>query len=195
MVGGLFADEMPPGLVYVRDWLTLADQSEIVAEIDRRSFGAQLARRVQHYGFRYDYFESSVQEQGSAPPIPPRIESLARRLVDEDYFHDVPNQVIVNEYLSDQGIGPHIDRVSFGPEVATISLLESWPMTFKNRDGVALDVLLEVGSLALMTGAARYEWTHQIRPRKYDTYTGIKVQRVRRLSLTFRTVDVQHSVT
>jgi alkylated DNA repair dioxygenase AlkB len=191
MVGGFFTDEMPPGLVYVRDWLMLADQSEIVAEIDGRPFGTQLARRVQHYGFRYDYLESAVQEQGSAPQIPPRIASLAKRLVDERHFIKIPNQVIVNEYLSDQGIGAHIDRVSFGPEVATISLLESWPMTFKNREGSALDVLLEVGSLALMTGAARYEWTHQIRPKKYDTHTGVKVQRVRRLSLTFRTVDVQ----
>jgi alkylated DNA repair dioxygenase AlkB len=195
MVGGLFADEMPPGLVYVRDWLSLADQSEIVADIDKRPFGTQLARRVQHYGFRYDYIDSSVQQQGSAPPIPSKIASLARRLVDERHFVEIPNQVIVNEYLSDQGIGAHVDRVSFGPEVATISLLESWPMTFKNREGLALDVLLEVGSLVLMTGAARYEWTHQIRPRKHDTHTGVKVQRIRRLSLTFRTVDVQQRVT
>lgn len=195
MVGGLFADEMPPGLVFVRDWLTLAEQSEIVAEIDERPYGTQLARRVQHYGFRYDYSESSVQEQGSAPPIPTKVASLARRLVDEQHFVEIPNQVIVNEYLSDQGIGAHIDRVSFGPEVATISLLESWPMTFKNREGLALDVLLEVGSLAVMTGAARYEWTHQIRPRRFDTHTGVKVQRIRRLSLTFRTVDVQQRVT
>lgn len=193
MVGGLFPDAMPPGLVYLCDWLTVADQDEVVAEIDGRSFGTELARRVQHYGFRYDYFESSIDGTGSAPPIPPKMSTLAQRLVEEGHFVEVPNQVIVNEYLSDQGIGAHIDRVSFGPAVATISLLESWPMTFKSREGLVLDVLLEVGSLALMTDAARYEWTHQIKPRKFDTHTGIKIERARRLSLTFRTVDDQIS--
>lgn len=189
MVGGLFPDELPEGLVYVRDWLAATEQHAIVSEIDERGFGTQLARRVQHYGFRYDYFESSVQGMGSAPPIPPRMASLAERLVEEGHFSRVPNQVIVNEYLCDQGIGAHIDRLSFGPEVATVSLLEAWPMTFNNRQGRVLEVLLEVGSLALMTGEARYVWTHQIKPRKFDTHTGMKVARVRRLSLTFRTVE------
>lgn len=188
MIGGLFPDELPPGLVYVRDWLTVVDQNEIVQEIDAQPFGAQIARRVQHYGFRYDYFEASVQATGSAPPIPPKMQVLAARLVDDGYFVKAPNQVIVNEYLKDQGIGAHIDRISFGPEVATVSLLEAWPMTFRSRDGQAMDVLLEVGSLAVMTGPTRYEWTHQIKPRKFDAHTGIKVERVRRLSLTFRTV-------
>ena len=188
MVGGLFPDDLPPGLVYVRDWLSVADQHAIVEEIDARPFGSQISRRVQHYGYRYDYFEASVQASGSAPPIPPKMQVLAARLVDDGHFVEFPNQVIVNEYLNDQGIGAHIDRVSFGPEVATVSLLEAWPMTFRSPEGLAMDVLLEVGSLAVMTGPTRYEWTHQIKPRKFDAHTGIKVERVRRLSLTFRTV-------
>jgi alkylated DNA repair dioxygenase AlkB len=49
-------------------------------------------------------------------------------------------------------------------------------------------MFLEPGSLTVMKDDARYAWKHAIPARKTDTYQGHKVERQRRLSLTFRTV-------
>lgn len=188
MNGSLFPDPLPPGLRYFPDWLSTSDQKSVVDEIDSREFSSEISRRVQHYGYRYDYAERTVHESGSAPPIPPVMLEISERLLMEGHFTQKPTQVIVNEYLAEQGIAAHTDRVAFGPSVATISLLESWPMTFKKAGHEDMDVLLESGSLAVMTGESRYEWTHQIRARKFDQQGAMKVSRHRRLSLTYRTV-------
>jgi hypothetical protein len=45
---------------------------------------------------------------------------------------------------------------------------------------------LERRSVVVMTGAARYEWTHGIARRKADRVGGFVVPRTRRVSLTFR---------
>jgi alkylated DNA repair dioxygenase AlkB len=185
----LLEPELPSGLIYVANWLTHQEHEEAVATVDQSPFDTSLQRRVQHYGARYDYGSSSISELGSAPEIPKVLNIIGERLFKEGYFSRVPEQVIVNEYLTDQGISAHIDQLSFGGAVATVSLLESWPMLFRRTDGTAkVEVFLEVRSLALMTGEARYEWTHEIVKRKVDVEGGLKRMRKRRLSLTFRTI-------
>lgn len=185
----LFGMELPPGLVYVDNWLSGAAEAEVVRAIDSGVFDTSLSRRTQHYGFIYDYSAAEVNTELTAPSPPAAIERLAVRLRDEGHFHRVPDQVIVNEYLSGQGIAEHVDRLSFGPAVATVSLLESWPMVFSHPDGRTIEVVLARGSLAVMTGPSRNEWTHEIRKRKSDSVGGMKVPRGRRLSVTFRTVN------
>lgn len=185
----LLEPELPPGLIYVANWLTIQEHAEAVATVDQSTFDRSLQRRVQHYGARYDYDSSSISDLGSAPKIPEVLNLIGERLFTEGYFSRIPEQVIVNEYLADQGISAHIDRVSFGGAVATISLLESWPMLFRQvDDSEKVEVLLEVRSLALMTGESRYGWTHEIAKRKVDINGGLKKLRKRRLSLTFRTL-------
>jgi alkylated DNA repair dioxygenase AlkB len=56
----------------------------------------------------------------------------------------------------------------------------------KSRENIA--VTLEPRSLLFMSGAARYEWTHEILSRKTDIVAGEKRLRERRVSLTFRKV-------
>ena len=186
----LLGQELPPGLVLRNNWLSDAEHASAVAEVDNNQFETTLLRRVQHYGARYDYESSQVSEIGSAPPIPPILKTIGERLFLEDFFQRSPEQVIVNEYLSGQGIASHVDRQSFGPAVATISLLESWPMIFRKIDGTKkLEVLLEAKSLAVMTMESRSEWTHEIAKRKVDKIGGLKIARCRRLSLTYRTIN------
>lgn len=185
----LFEPELPPGLILVADWLTHQEHEDAIATIDQQSFDTSLQRRVQHYGARYHYGSSSISELGSAPQIPTVLNIIGERLFNEGHFPRVPEQVIVNEYLPDQGISAHIDQLSFGGVIATVSLLESWPMLFRRTDGSAkVEVFLEVRSLALMTGESRYGWTHEIAKRKVDIEGGLKKMRRRRLSLTFRTL-------
>lgn len=181
--------ELPPGLILIADWLTHQEHQDAIETIDQHPFDTSLQRRVQHYGARYDYGSSSINELGSAPEIPKVLYIIGERLLKEGYFSRAPEQVIVNEYLMDQGISAHIDQLSFGGAVATVSLLESWPMLFRRTDGSAkVEVFLEVRSLALMTGESRYGWTHEIAKRKVDIEGGLKKMRRRRLSLTFRTL-------
>ena len=185
----LLEPELPPGLIYVRDWLTIDEHRAAMETIDQSQFDTTLQRRVQHYGARYDYDLSSVGELGSAPKIPDVLAVIGRRLFTEGFFSRVPEQVIVNEYLADQGIAAHVDRVSFGDAVATVSLLESWQMLFRRLDdSEKVEVLLESRSLAVMTGESRYNWTHEIAKRKIDIDGGLKKIRKRRISLTFRTL-------
>lgn len=185
----LLEPELPPGLIYVANWLTHQEHEDALATVDQNPFDNSLQRRVQHYGARYNYSSSSISELGSAPGIPMVLGTIGKRLFDEGYFSRVPEQVIVNEYLVDQGISAHVDQLSFGGAVATVSLLESWPMLFRQIDGSAkLEVFLEARSLALMTGESRYRWTHEISKRRADVEGGLKRLRKRRLSLTFRTL-------
>lgn len=185
----LFAENLPPDLKFVPSWLSEVEHRKAIEEVDSRPFENTLSRRVQHYGARYDYFDASVKEIGSAPPIPEFLWSLGQRLVAEGYFAEIPEQVIVNEYLSDQGIAAHIDRPDFGPAVATVSLLESWTMQFYSPTDEMIELLLQSRSLAVMTGRSRSEWSHGIARRKSDNVGGLRTSRHRRVSLTFRTLN------
>ena len=184
----LFESMLPPGLIYVPNWISIAEQEEIVFEIDKNEFDSTLSRRVQHYGARYDYERSRINSAGSAPPIPEVFRKIGQRLVHSGYFEQEPDQVIVNEYVRDQGIAAHADLKSFGPAIATISLLENWPMDFRSPEGEKISMILQAGSLAVMTGPSRYSWTHQIAKRKRDEVGGMRITRLRRLSLTLRTM-------
>jgi alkylated DNA repair dioxygenase AlkB len=188
MVLSLFETAMPPGLIYVPEWLSDSEHDALICLIDGSPFDESLMRRVQHYGARYNYESSAVELAGSAPPIPQEIKNIGERLFSEGFFSRPPEQVIVNEYIGSQGIAPHIDRTSFGEAVATVSLNESWSMKFRGPNEETSEILLEKKSLAVMTQLSRYEWTHEIPKRKYEVMSGMRRLRHRRISLTFRTI-------
>lgn len=191
----LFSDfEHPEGLTLVPLWLSNTQQDALLESIHSTQWSTQLERRVQHFGYRYSYQSSSVGTIGSAPPFTPLLSDIAERLHDEGHMRSLANQCIVNEYIVDekrtQGISTHRDHPNlFGPTIVTLSLLESWSMRF-TRDGYEpLEFLLDVGSIAVMSGEARYNWAHSIPARRYERSGGIRVRRNRRISVTFRTVE------
>ena len=196
MVLNLFEDQLPAGLCYVSDYLSAETCNELTKLIDGLPWAQEIERRTQHFGFAYKYATGQVGEPGSAPAVPPQIRAIAEKLHEDGIVPIVPDQVIINEYLVDedvvQGIAPHRDRIDeFGDVIVTISLLEEWAMRF-TRDGHApIEVLLAVGSVAALSGPARYEWDHSIPARKYDRVEGGRRKRNRRISLTFRNVVPQ----
>ena len=104
----------------------------------------------------------------------------------------LPDQLIVNEYVGNQGITPHTDHdKDFTERIATISLLETWVMNFQHgRRGRKQPKHLERRSVAVLTGDARYKWKHEIPQRKSEPPmdgVGKRIPRCRRISLTFRT--------
>lgn len=185
----LFEDEVPPGLVVIHDWISSEEHDELVREIDSFPFESSISRRTQHYGYRYIYAAGVLDESAVVPDPPRMLKALAVRLAAEGHFDRTPDQVIVNEYVGAQGIAAHSDSRLFGPVVATVSLIETWPMLFRSRFGDELQVWLECRSLVLMTGPSRSTWTHEIGKRKADRRGGLRLDRGRRLSATFRTVD------
>ena len=48
------------GLELITDFLSEAEETQIVSEIDRADWSTELQRRVQHYGWRYDYKSRQV---------------------------------------------------------------------------------------------------------------------------------------
>lgn len=187
------------GLKLIADFLTEAEEREILSEIDRADWSSELQRRVQHYGWRYDYKSRQVDSSMRIGPLPDWAARVAERLVEHGYFKErPPDQLIVNEYCKDQGISRHIDSpASFGDVVAMISLLETWEMEFrKRRSDTKVTHKLGRRSATILTGEARYEWTHEIPKRKTEpgpvkpgNKRPTRLPRDRRISLTFRTVN------
>ncbi len=185
-----------PGLKYLPQFLSVDEQETAIGHIDAEPWRSDLERRVQHYGWRYDYSARALDRDMHIGPLPVWLRAIAERLHDETgLFDSVPDQAIVNEYKPGQGIAMHADRQCFGPTVATVSLGDAWRMDLRPAGGKAntrVNILLEVGSALLMSGDARWRWFHGIAKRKRErTDDGDWRPRRRRLSLTFRTVLYQ----
>lgn len=182
---------IPPTAAYRPDFITAQAEQSLIQIVDGLTWVTeQTTRRVQHYGYRYDYKAKQITPDMYLGPLPEFLEQMAAIISAAGYFNSIPNQVIVNEYQPGQGIGKHIDcHPCFGPTVASISLGSPIVMEFVNDDfGDKLEHLLEPRSLLVLTGESRYRWSHEIRKRLVDK--DWRVQRKRRISLTFRTVDL-----
>jgi alkylated DNA repair dioxygenase AlkB len=172
-----------PGLRYLPDYLTEADERALVEAIDASPWNAEWKRRRQPYGGGY----------GKADQVPP-IPDWGRRLADRLFaggVTDTPfDQMLVNEYRPGQGISRHRDYAPYGRTVVSLSLLSACVMDFRHPPtGRTEHLLLERRSLLVLSDEARYEWEHGIAPRKRDAWHGVPVERGRRLSVTFRFVD------
>lgn len=180
-----------PGLSYVPDYLSPSEQTELLLIIDAQPWLTDLKRRVQHYGYRYDYKKRAIDSSMYLGALPDWAQRLAQRLHDDGHIAVVPDQLILNEYLPGQGISPHVDCVPcFGDTILSLSLGSPCVMDFTSLKGKRhIPVLLEAGSLVVMKDESRYQWKHAIAPRLRDVYNGTTVVRGRRISLTFRKVD------
>jgi alkylated DNA repair dioxygenase AlkB len=181
-----------PGLTYLPDYIDPATHDRLVEAIDAQPWLTRLKRRVQHYGWIYDYKARAVDPAQYLGPLPDWAAGLATRLR-EGFFPDGPDQLIVNEYEPGQGISAHVDQPqSFGPTVASLSLGSTCVMELTHAPtGQMIPLLLEPRSLLVLQGEARYDWRHAIPARKSDTFAGQTFPRARRLSLTFRRVLVR----
>ncbi len=188
-----------PGLLLVAKLLSRGEETELLRAIDASPWRADLSRRVQHYGWRYNYKERRVSAADRLGRLPDWAVRVAQRLAAIGATAPEPfDQVIVNEYEPGQGIAPHVDQpFAFSDEIVSVSLGSPITMEFrearggkqKGADGSApavRQVRLEPRSAVCLTGAARYDWTHCIPARKSDVVGGQRVPRGRRVSLTFR---------
>ena len=165
-----------PGLYYFEDYVSgICDPSQlltnVLAAVDLKPIGSAKSRRVAHYGRSYSYSNGKL---GDAPVIPDLLDGLAN---DVDITAEITfDQLIVNEYKNGHAIAPHIDSRLFGPVIACISLGAPTKVVFE-RGCEKKTIDIATGSMYVMTGDARYLWTHSIR------HSGAP-----RCSLTYRTV-------
>jgi alkylated DNA repair dioxygenase AlkB len=184
-----------PGLTLIPDYLTPEDHDRLAAVIDQQPWRADLQRRVQHYGYRYDYKARKVEPSMYLGPLPGWAAELAGRLQREGWFTVAADQLIVNEYEPGQGISAHVDCVPcFGETVVSISLGSACVMEL-SRSKRKVSILLQPRSALILQGEARYRWTHAVPARKSDRIEGQLLVRSRRLSLTFRTVRLEQPST
>ncbi|MBO6634821.1 alpha-ketoglutarate-dependent dioxygenase AlkB [Parvibaculum sp.] len=181
---------LPAGATYLSDFIGADEEAALVRALDDGVWSAELRRRVQHFGYRYDYTARTVTADAYIGELPDWATPVCRKLRAEADFGSGPDQAIANEYLPGQGISAHVDCVPcFSERIASLSLLSSCEMIFRNKKkGERLSAILEPRSLLILSGEARYEWTHEIPARKSDEVNGVKQARGRRISLTFRTV-------
>jgi alkylated DNA repair dioxygenase AlkB len=198
-LGDTVSDAVFPiaGLTYIPDYITADDAGRLLRYIDDAPWIHDLKRRVQHYGYRYDYKARNITKDSQLGPPPDWLLPLCNQLHADGYFSRVPDQVIVNEYMPRQGIAAHTDCVPcFGGVIASLSLGTACVMDFTQpQPERKVPVLLEPESLIILSGDARYVWRHSIAPRKTDRINGTQIRRGRRVSLTFRSVILSGEAT
>jgi alkylated DNA repair dioxygenase AlkB len=101
-------------------------------------------------------------------------------------------QVILNLYPPGQGISPHIDLPNrYADGIIGVSLTGGTSITFEHEEkGLRHEVYLPERTVYVMTGEARWEWSHGIDGRVSDLvrgHDGVETKlRSTRVSVTFR---------
>lgn len=180
-----------PGLQYVSDYLSAEQHDHLVQIIDQQPWLTDLKRRVQQYGYRYDYRARQAIADMSLGPFPAWLQTLANQ-IGRDLTVETPDQAILNEYQPGQGIAPHIDcQPCYGDTIVSISLLSGCVMTYSRGDQT-LPIWLAPRSAVIMQGEARQLWKHGIARVKNDLVDGHSIARGRRISITLRNMRLDH---
>ena len=187
------------GLNLILEFVTKEAEEKLLESIAREGDNGRwemlAKRRVQHYGFRFDYPSKQVDRNAIEDPQSDTLLPSWTAEVLQKYhklFPDaiIPDQLTMNHYMPGGGIAPHTDRHSsfLGP-ILVLSLGHGLLMEFRSNSLKARhNVFLAPRSLLIIDGEARYGWEHAIRPRKMDLIDGKAIVRQPRWSLTFRTV-------
>lgn len=187
---------------------------ELLAAVNGKPWLENLIRAQQFFGLVYYQTTHDVvalqpaeKELQEGRPMQDLPQWLLSRLVSTGVFGEQEiNQVAANRYIGTGGIAAHVeDPVSFGPNLATLSLLQPVQLTLslasevKNSreapgDGVDhgnwVKILLEPRSLLVLQGESRYAYRHGIRRSRLvhlrDGSTLKRGTEYCRISLTFR---------
>ena len=181
------------GLYYIED--VIVNPEHIINILDSKEWTNITSninsRLVQHYGYIYDY--KSRNARIIAPSFLTCLKDLQENLSNICLSLDLTtnmidfNQCIVNNYYPGQGISKHIDSSVFGDIIGCYTLNSGCNMIFRHDDEI-FKLYTKPNSLYIMSTDARYKWTHEMESKKYDIVDGIKTDRTRRLSITFRTM-------
>ena len=178
------------GLKYIPNYITPKQEYTFIQAVDKAPWINDLKRRVQHYGYKYDYRAKRIDISMKIGSLPKWVMPIAHQLQLDGYFDKLPDQLIINEYLPGQGITPHIDcEPCFEDTIISLSLGSDAVMEFTHdQTNKKIPLILSRCSLAVLKGDSRYLWKHSIPARKSDKVGNTTILRSRRISLTFRRV-------
>jgi alkylated DNA repair dioxygenase AlkB len=176
-----------PGLILIPDFISEQEEQELIEKVDASNWTRLKERSVCHYGHIFSYQTRRAETTPQVEPIPDYMSFLLERIAKHSSLHF--NQLTINDYRYDETpiphIAPHVDTHSaFHEAIPVISLHGDTVMDFEKED--CTSVFIPRRSLFIMTGDARYGFTHGIRQRKTDCIGGKISPRLRRISLTFR---------
>ena len=192
-----------PGLIYIDRFLEPAAAQALLEKAAEGPWDASsLTRKTRQFGWTYDYRDRRAPLKRAAA-FPDSIQGLhdkltrhpvVRKTFAASTLRPAFQQVIVNHYAPGQGIAPHVDHpIHFGPIIAIVSTGHPVPMVFtqqvsphctKTVTPRSMTLVLQPGSLVLLTGPARWGWSHTILARRSDGGRPRKP----RISFTFRMV-------
>lgn len=183
-----------PGLRYIASYITQQEHDVLLEQIDRSPWLSDLKRRVQHYGYKYNYKARTIDQAAYLGSLPGWLGSLCDKLLADGIFRTRPDQVIINEYMPGQGISAHIDCTPcFRDIIVSLSLGSGCIMELSNpKTAEKQEIQLKSRSIVVLADEARYVWQHAIPARKFDVINGVKTARTRRVSLTFRNVILEN---
>jgi len=184
-----------PGLFYINNAISKKYSKELYKDINKGEWDpvskSPNSRKVQQYGYKYDYKRRAVAEKG--PPIPSYLYQLIKSL--KSYIKKLKlkdldfNQVIINKYEPGQGISKHTDAKDYGPIIGCYTIESGSTMKF-NKDDKSSSLYVKPNSLYIMSGDSRYKWDHEMPSTKSDRVDGKRIPRDQRISITFRNVPV-----
>ncbi|XP_052209561.1 LOW QUALITY PROTEIN: alkylated DNA repair protein ALKBH8 homolog [Diospyros lotus] len=207
-----------PGLYLWPEFITSAEEEELLASVDDMPWKTLAKRRVQHYGYEFIYETRNVNTSQHMGELPSFVSHIFERIMKISDFDDAANivldQLTVNEYPSGVGLSPHIDTHSaFDGLIFSLSLAGPCIMEFRRyTDGAWLQkpdldadskeensdcgsnfvrraIYLPPRSMLLLSGEARYAWHHYIPHHKVDLVKDNVIKRgSRRVSFTLRKV-------
>eukprot|EP00039_Didymoeca_costata_P013476 m.205620 g.205620 ORF g.205620 m.205620 type:complete len:281 (-) comp15786_c0_seq11:6736-7578(-) len=206
---------------FINNFVSVAEETSLLEcchhPAHDKSWVTLSSRRLQHWGLAPNHIAS-----GPTSPMPPWLENVVSALVSASVFSKTlsPNNCLLNEYKSGQGIMPHTDGPCYEPRVATLSLGSDCILSFRpllktkdigiKNDSPVLSVVLPRRSLVVFSKEAYTDYMHGIeavreesidfcedaKPRPIANLNesiykpGDKIERGDRVSLTFRRVKV-----
>ena len=173
----------PAGFAYLPDFVTPAEEADLLAAIkelpfgDVRMHGVVARRRVVQFGWRYSFDGRQLTAGEPVPPFLQPLQTRAAALIEKDPAE--LSEALVTAYRPGATIGWHRDAPPFGVIVG-VSLAA--PCTFRFRRGEGRPVERFAQTLAprsayVLAGEARHAWQHSI-----------PAVRELRFSITFRTL-------
>ncbi|MGC2745311.1 MAG: alpha-ketoglutarate-dependent dioxygenase AlkB [Candidatus Angelobacter sp.] len=190
MPGTLFPiDNLPEGLLYQPDFLSQAEEAELIRIFRGLPFqafdfhGYTAKRRVLEFGLEYDFTTRRATPTESFPEFLLPVRERAAQFAGISTAELVEG--MVTEYSPGAPIGWHRDAPQFGTIIG-ISLASGSRMRFKpyKAEGKPVALTLEPRSIYVMRGPVRWKFQHSIPAVKELRY-----------SITFRTLRSKESKT
>jgi len=121
------------GLKYIPDYITKEFENKLLDNINKSEWIKDLGRDVQHHGWNFlhdDRLEAKPKYKGELPVWG---YELVNKFKLDLLTKDEMDQLLVNKYHSNQGLGAHIDEPAcFGDTIISLSLMSGRVMVLKN---------------------------------------------------------------